>query len=291
MMLGATRPTVTVVAGTLQRAGLITYHRGHVTILDGRKLEAASCECYRAATNLLRSVTDGRSNLSTALISERGVYASNPSREPERAIVRRRGHHAAVAVRAGCRDRAATGARPGSSTKPSIPWISTPSRPATSWASAFTRATRAAGMRSAARPAGAARTPCSAAFTPRSFRKKSLERGGAHAVVKGDGDLIWPRVVADCLAGRPQPRVRGRPHRRRSVRVGALGSPAGAPVHVRVGADGARLSRSTARSARSGGPTGRSPASAPRIASSARSSSCGVSGFASSCWPTTTSIR
>ncbi len=58
MMLGATRPTVTVVAGTLQRAGLITYHRGHVTILDGRKLEAASCECYRAATNLLRSVTD-----------------------------------------------------------------------------------------------------------------------------------------------------------------------------------------------------------------------------------------
>ena len=59
MMLGATRPTVTVVAGTLQRAGLITYHRGHVTILDGRKLEAASCECYRAATNLLRDVTDG----------------------------------------------------------------------------------------------------------------------------------------------------------------------------------------------------------------------------------------
>lgn len=59
MMLGATRPTVTLVAGTLQRAGLITYHRGHVTILDGRKLEAASCECYRAATNLLRSVTDG----------------------------------------------------------------------------------------------------------------------------------------------------------------------------------------------------------------------------------------
>jgi CRP-like cAMP-binding protein len=28
MMLGASRPTVTVVAGTLQKAGLITYHRG-----------------------------------------------------------------------------------------------------------------------------------------------------------------------------------------------------------------------------------------------------------------------
>ena len=59
MMLGASRPTVSIVAGTLQKAGLITYHRGHVTILDGRKLEAASCECYRAVTNLLRGVTTG----------------------------------------------------------------------------------------------------------------------------------------------------------------------------------------------------------------------------------------
>jgi CRP-like cAMP-binding protein len=59
MMLGASRPTVTVVAGTLQKAGLITYHRGHVTILDGERLEAASCECYRTATELLASVTNG----------------------------------------------------------------------------------------------------------------------------------------------------------------------------------------------------------------------------------------
>jgi CRP-like cAMP-binding protein len=57
MMLGATRPTATVVAGTLQRAGLITYHHGHVTIVDREKLEAASCECYRAATHLLKTVT------------------------------------------------------------------------------------------------------------------------------------------------------------------------------------------------------------------------------------------
>jgi CRP-like cAMP-binding protein len=57
MMLGATRPTVTIVAGTLQKAGLITYHRGRVTILDREKLESASCECYRAATTLLRAVT------------------------------------------------------------------------------------------------------------------------------------------------------------------------------------------------------------------------------------------
>jgi CRP-like cAMP-binding protein len=59
MMLGASRPTVTVVAGTLQKAGLIKYRHGRVTILDRENLEAASCECYRAATDLLNAVTDG----------------------------------------------------------------------------------------------------------------------------------------------------------------------------------------------------------------------------------------
>jgi CRP-like cAMP-binding protein len=56
MMLGATRPTVTIVAGTLQRAGLITYHRGHLSVVDRDGLEAASCECYRTATDLLTEV-------------------------------------------------------------------------------------------------------------------------------------------------------------------------------------------------------------------------------------------
>jgi CRP-like cAMP-binding protein len=45
-MLGSTRPTVTIVAGTLQKAGLIHYKHGHMTILDRKSLEAASCECY-----------------------------------------------------------------------------------------------------------------------------------------------------------------------------------------------------------------------------------------------------
>src|SRR5436309_7446162 len=58
MMLGAARPTVTVVAGTLQKAGLIKYRHGRVTIVDRKALERASCECYRAATALLQAVTD-----------------------------------------------------------------------------------------------------------------------------------------------------------------------------------------------------------------------------------------
>ncbi len=58
MMLEASRPTVTVVAGTLQKAGLITYHRGRVNVVDREKLESASCECHRVATDLLNRVTD-----------------------------------------------------------------------------------------------------------------------------------------------------------------------------------------------------------------------------------------
>ena len=46
MMLGVRRPSVTVVAGALQRAGLITYKQAVVRILDRDGLEAASCECY-----------------------------------------------------------------------------------------------------------------------------------------------------------------------------------------------------------------------------------------------------
>lgn len=46
MMLGVHRPSLSITAAALQKAGLIKYAAGRVTILDRAGLEHASCECY-----------------------------------------------------------------------------------------------------------------------------------------------------------------------------------------------------------------------------------------------------
>lgn len=45
-MLGVRRESVTEAAGNVQRAGLIEYNRGHITVIDRPGLEARACECY-----------------------------------------------------------------------------------------------------------------------------------------------------------------------------------------------------------------------------------------------------
>jgi CRP-like cAMP-binding protein len=47
-MLGGTRATVTLAAGSLKRKGLIQYNRGVIQIVDHAGLEQTACECYHA---------------------------------------------------------------------------------------------------------------------------------------------------------------------------------------------------------------------------------------------------
>jgi len=48
MLLGVQRAGVSVAASALQKAGVIEYHYGRVTIVDRHGLEARACECYEA---------------------------------------------------------------------------------------------------------------------------------------------------------------------------------------------------------------------------------------------------
>ena len=47
-MIGVRRNAISLVAHSLQRAGIIRYSRGQIEISDIRALEATSCACYGA---------------------------------------------------------------------------------------------------------------------------------------------------------------------------------------------------------------------------------------------------
>ena len=55
-MLGVQRSTVTVAAGELQRAGLISYTRGKITVLNRAELCKVACECYGIVSSSYRRV-------------------------------------------------------------------------------------------------------------------------------------------------------------------------------------------------------------------------------------------
>lgn len=58
-MLGVRRPSVTVAAGRLQKAGLIRYQRGRIHIVERAGLEAGACECYESLRRELEALFSG----------------------------------------------------------------------------------------------------------------------------------------------------------------------------------------------------------------------------------------
>jgi Crp-like helix-turn-helix domain len=54
-MLGTTRATISLSAEALKRAGLITYGRGRVQIVNPGGLQSVACDCYEVLSKLLAS--------------------------------------------------------------------------------------------------------------------------------------------------------------------------------------------------------------------------------------------
>jgi len=68
--LGVRRESITEAAGKLQRAGVIRYRRGHISVLERSGLEAGACECYAVVKKeLARLLSDVRCRQNPAAVA------------------------------------------------------------------------------------------------------------------------------------------------------------------------------------------------------------------------------
>src|SRR5471032_587321 len=93
-MLGANRKSVTLAAQSMHTAGLISYRRGKIQVLDRPGLEKASCECYaivkeRFDAFLTPPLTAVQGNTKGRRKSEQPVGASDMSAAMSRSNARR----------------------------------------------------------------------------------------------------------------------------------------------------------------------------------------------------------
>ena len=70
-MLGVRREGITEAAGNLQRAGLISYRRGHITVLDRTGLESRTCECYNVVKKEFQRLLNGEGDANSSPVNSR----------------------------------------------------------------------------------------------------------------------------------------------------------------------------------------------------------------------------
>ncbi len=70
-ILGVRRESITEAAGKLQRAGIIHYRRGHITVSKRAGLESGACECYAVVAKELKRLMPRQSD------SDRGPFAAH----------------------------------------------------------------------------------------------------------------------------------------------------------------------------------------------------------------------
>lgn len=83
-LLGVRREGITEAAGRLQHAGLIEYHRGHITVIDRHGLETRACECYQTVKNEFDRLLPGVTvpNLASAVSVAHGpLFVRDPTHQ------------------------------------------------------------------------------------------------------------------------------------------------------------------------------------------------------------------